>query len=1588
MASLYRKLFFTVIISLLAFPVFSQTPSYNLFSGYGNALKYDGINDYCQVINSSGDFNFSGSSERTVSAWVYLNDVKAQIFSKKFSGANTHQLSFTVGNQHVIVGYDDFNGAAWQGFYSTTNLRIGKFYHLAFTQVGDSVKIYINGKKDSSFKLDAAHMSSTTSTGPVTFGGKGLFVDYANEMVDEITVWNRGLSDLEIKALYDGNIDDTDVSILAHYNLDKIGAGDTIFDLATRNNNAINYNASIIPSTVPIIKYYGKGIFTDDLFAYDIDQNSLSYHIKTQPQTGSLNVAISLGHYSFNKTQHGNDSFTYYAVNSLGDTSNTYKVEVRDTTSLPIAGYGNAMLCDSSGCLNIMGFNYLTDTISFEFWMKPNDVTNNPVFSISAGGSNGRDDNVSIKIVNGKLLTVILDDNGGSQTLNGKLNIIPNKWYHVYCSYELDNKARLYVNGILDSESNADYPIKEDGSAEPMVTIGATTDDNIYEYFNGEIDEFASWDTVFTSWDIQNYHMNNIYDGSEQNFIYGFHFDKANADTIEAFGAPVYGILTASFAVSTAPLKLTTKKDYQANGKLFGYGQGPIIYHILSNPNGNLTNFSSTSGSFDYERDFYGSDELTWYVIDGNDTSNVYSMNISPKIITGDVIPTSITAYADTIEVMSNLFVLDGTTLTILDDTYVKSHEDCGIYVLGRVLAQGSNTKGIVFTAADTSGFSTYPDSTIGGWHGIRFSNTPLTNDTSFFDYCTISNGKAIAAPSTNQANGGGLYVYGFDKIKISNSIVKNNYATNCGGGICAIYSKITINKCDINYNRAFGEHTETWKQSGGGVYVKYSKAHINNTKISYNYSKYGGGAINAYGHGTNLYLVNSLIFKNISTSNAGGIMSLYGDTIHIINSTIVQNLNAGLRGDHNYEYKIINSIVSNNTGSEVWFWESDTVQRIIKHSLIENGDVYVHQTNNGLTNIGNIITNPEFLNMNNENYRLQQNSPCINSGDPTWTTDSVGFNYDLDGNDRILSSIIDMGCYEFNSPVIDTIYTTNTTCGDTNGVAQVVVSGGNPPYSYIWSNGDTIATANNLIAGNYSIQITDSYGSIIEGYCSINDIGGPLLVIDTVFNVSCNGYNDGAINITATGGAGMLSYNWSDGSTVDDINGLLAGTYMVEVSDTNNCKVMETFVVSEPAELSINYSTLSSHCGLSDGAIYLNVSGGTNPYNYLWNTNDTTSTIDTLISGIYNVSVVDYNGCSSEITIAVSDSTGPIITVDSVYDSFCGANQGAIYTSITGGAMPYDTIYWSNGITDSTFVDSVDVGTYSFVVVDNAGCTGNLMIDVPVIQPLEQPICMVTVDTTTGKNLVVWEKEQSTGISHYNIYRKVVSTFMLVDTVPYDSLSVYVDSVADPTLYAWSYKISAVDFCGNESPLSEIHKTIHMAMNVGLGGEINLSWSNYQGFYYDRFYIYRYTTSGIELLYTLGSDLNSCTDPNPPTGIIKYFVAVEDTSGCDCLGSKLTGGPYSHSLSNLDDYEISTSINKIVTDGIKVYPNPTTGKVFIEGENINFIEVLNVNGQTIYTQQVNANTANIDLSDRTKGIYFIKIRNNKTVLTYKIILE
>ncbi len=157
----------------------------------------------------------------------------------------------------------------------------------------------------------------------------------------------------------------------------------------------------------------------------------------------------------------------------------------------------------------------------------------------------------------------------------------------------------------------------------------------------------------------------------------------------------------------------------------------------------------------------------------------------------------------------------------------------------------------------------------------------------------------------------------------------------------------------------------------------------------------------------------------------------------------------------------------------------------------------------------------------------------------------------------------------------------------------------------------------------------------------------------------------------------------------------------------------------------------------------------------------------------------------------------------------------GAIDIDVTGGLPGYSYLWSTTAITED--VSGLSVGTYTVTVTDANGCAASASIDINESTPVKPDICVVTVDTITGTNIVVWEKQVGQNIDHYNVYREGTASgiYFLVGSTPIDSLSVLIDSFADPQLKSWRYRISAVDSCGQESQRSGIHKTLHLTVNL-----------------------------------------------------------------------------------------------------------------------------------------------------------------------------
>jgi len=141
----------------------------------------------------------------------------------------------------------------------------------------------------------------------------------------------------------------------------------------------------------------------------------------------------------------------------------------------------------------------------------------------------------------------------------------------------------------------------------------------------------------------------------------------------------------------------------------------------------------------------------------------------------------------------------------------------------------------------------------------------------------------------------------------------------------------------------------------------------------------------------------------------------------------------------------------------------------------------------------------------------------------------------------------------------------TDATCNNNDGTAIVSIqSGGNPPYSFLWDDpaSQTTATATGLQGGAYSVEVTDSTGCSVIDTVSVNNIGNPVVSL-AITDESCPGESDGSVDVTVTGGTTPYAYLWSNSDTTEDINNLIAGTYIIIVTDNNNCVKEDTAIVN-----------------------------------------------------------------------------------------------------------------------------------------------------------------------------------------------------------------------------------------------------------------------------------------------------------------------------------------------------------------------------------------------------------------------------------------
>jgi gliding motility-associated-like protein len=311
-----------------------------------------------------------------------------------------------------------------------------------------------------------------------------------------------------------------------------------------------------------------------------------------------------------------------------------------------------------------------------------------------------------------------------------------------------------------------------------------------------------------------------------------------------------------------------------------------------------------------------------------------------------------------------------------------------------------------------------------------------------------------------------------------------------------------------------------------------------------------------------------------------------------------------------------------------------------------------------------------------------------------------------------------------------------NVLCyGNASGFINLITTGGTSPYSYAWSNAATTEDIFNLLAGTYSVDVTDLNGCTASTQVTITQPAAGISLQETHVNVTCYGANNGSIDITPSGGtpgtSPAYSYLWSNTATTQDITSLIAGTYTVLVTDNVGCSYTQSIVVSQPLAPLVATPTITNLIcyGVPEGAIDITISGGTAPYVYYWNTGATTQDLSNLAAGSYSLAVTDANNCVTSIVVAVSEPASPLtVTYFATPASCYGYADGTVMLNITGGAPSYD-ILWSNGDT-TNFIDSLLAGTYSAQITDANGC--DAVINAIISQP-QALIADFNIDATFG---------------------------------------------------------------------------------------------------------------------------------------------------------------------------------------------------------------------------------------------------------------
>ena len=295
-----------------------------------------------------------------------------------------------------------------------------------------------------------------------------------------------------------------------------------------------------------------------------------------------------------------------------------------------------------------------------------------------------------------------------------------------------------------------------------------------------------------------------------------------------------------------------------------------------------------------------------------------------------------------------------------------------------------------------------------------------------------------------------------------------------------------------------------------------------------------------------------------------------------------------------------------------------------------------------------------------------------------------------------------------------------NVSCfGGNDGSISLNINGGVIPYDISWGTTDTV----NLISGFYNYIVTDSNGCVVSNNIEITE-EDPFVIDISLLNIQCFGQATGLIELSVLTGSGVFpyTYNWIGpnlfSSNLNIIYNLFAGDYFLTITDANLCEFDTMISLLQPINLSqntsiqtSNYSGFNIGCkGDNSGWVSVVVTGGYEPYSYLWSNLQTSDSIYNLSAGLYTLEVTDSLGCVIIFDFPLIEPIDIISSSILATTNYNGYNiscyslsDGALEGVATGGVPDY-TYFWNSVLLTNSIV-GLSVGEYELTVYDKNNC-------------------------------------------------------------------------------------------------------------------------------------------------------------------------------------------------------------------------------------------------------------------------------------------